>query len=223
MGSFWFLGYIGIVFRNSLVFCFSRGELGVELARNLWELVSLMIIGRGKIGQKYYSRGLQGYRTVQKSVSFADVLEGERKRLKVESRVPLGLLLRDPRTSELKWVDQKENSYVFDTSGDVSMLNACGVGSSSYQRVGRHVKMHSVYITGFIRLETVLEVPLTNPSYCRVLVVYDRSVNGGTPSWSDVVQTVDSSGSTSSKVLDQINVSNSDRFTVSTGVSIDVS
>ena len=136
-----------------------------------------------------------------------------RKRRKVSSsyfpRVPRGV------RPELKTIDDNNGgaspySLAVTSTGAFFPLNFLATGADINNRVGRKITLKSVQV----RLRFT---PSGNPAIndvARVMVIYDRQSNQGTPVVSDVLQTIDSAGLTSSTVFDFKSISNEERFLI---------
>lgn len=76
---------------------------------------------------------------------------------------------------EKKYTDVAAADYVADTTGTVTLLNGIAQGDDNTNREGRQVTMTSVSVKGF--LQPVDNI--TDPGYCRLIVVWDSATNGG--------------------------------------------
>lgn len=128
-----------------------------------------------------------------------------------KSSVPASLYSTGSK-AELKSTDvapvQKElTNTVFFT-----LLNPTQEGSSFYNRIGRKISMKSLMIQGFLSPHSGATGGVED--YARFLVVYDRQPNGALPTLADVLTSYDNQGSTTSGVLDQVNMNNRERFKV---------
>lgn len=127
----------------------------------------------------------------------------------VFSRVPRGV------RPELKCIDQNNAgaspfTVTATNAGAFYPLNFLIPGADVNNRVGRKITLKSVQI----RLRFVPTGAAAINDLVRVMVVYDRQSNLGTPATSDLIQTIDSAGLTSSTVYDFKSISNEERFQV---------
>lgn len=116
--------------------------------------------------------------------------------------------------SERKVIDTNFAGYVFQAIGTPpapTLLNGCIAGSQNYNRIGRKINNRSLQIRGFVFPTTP---PNSTDQICRMLVIYDRQSNGVSPTWANVIQSQNISGTTSSAVTDMVNLDNRDRFVV---------
>lgn len=127
------------------------------------------------------------------------------------SSVPAALYRRGP---EVKTVDVKVTNQVFNTTGSIALLNGIAEGTSFFNRIGRRVAMKSLQISGSIDDNTATGTPVNDSEYLRMLVIYDRQNNGGTPALADILQDVDNAGTTTTDAYSGLNMNNSDRFKV---------
>lgn len=94
-------------------------------------------------------------------------------------------------------------------------LNLIQTGSSFFNRIGRKVRNHSIFIEMWAAPNGTNAQ--TDVAYHRFLVVYDRQSNGATPSITDVLQDVDQSNnltSGTSLATAHLNMNNRERFVV---------
>lgn len=129
----------------------------------------------------------------------------------VRRNVPAALYRRGP---EVKTVDVKVTNQVFNSTGAIALMNGTAEGTSFYNRIGRRIRMKSIQISGTVDDNTATGVPANDSSYLRLLVVYDRQNNGGTPALADILLDVDSAGTTTTDAYSGLNMTNSDRFKV---------
>lgn len=113
----------------------------------------------------------------------------------------------------MKKVDVNQATYDLDgTSLAPTLLNGLIPGSNEYNRVGRKITMDSIWIHGFFACEDTATG--ADPSGVRFLLVYDNQANGAAPTWSDVILSVNSSGTTQSGAFDMPNSANQERFEI---------
>ena len=126
------------------------------------------------------------------------------------STLPATLYRRGP---EVKTVDLNVNGQVIDSTGSIALLNGVAEGTSFYNRIGRRISLKSVQISGTLNDNTA-GTPTNDSLYVRMLVLYDRQNNGGTPALPDILQDVTAAGTIVTDAYSGINMSNSDRFKV---------
>lgn len=91
-------------------------------------------------------------------------------------------------------------------------LNLIQTGSSFFNRIGRKVRMHSLFIEANAFPGNAAN---TEPTYNRFVVVYDRQPNGATPALADVLQDVSQTNALTNpggSVLCHMNMNNRERF-----------
>lgn len=118
--------------------------------------------------------------------------------------------LRTGRHEEVKICDVNYAQYGLTTTGVFQALNLIQTGTSFNNRQGRKICMRSLYVTG--ALEFLARANATAQEYIRLIVIYDRQTNGGTPSVADYILSTSQAGVASSTVFDQFNPNNRDRF-----------
>lgn len=115
------------------------------------------------------------------------------------------------RQSELKCVDTPTTTNVISTTATFVAVNIPVQGAAVYNRVGNEIEMKSLHLIGQID-------PTANSNasseYLRIMVVYDRQTNGAFPTIADLITSYDTTGATTSTVLDHTNPNNFDRFRV---------
>lgn len=108
------------------------------------------------------------------------------------------------------------NNFTADTgTTNVTLLNGSQVGAAYNNRIGMKIRNKSLYLNGFIEL-----VPIAAGSYnveqdyLRIMVVYDKQSNATLPNYSDIIQSIQQNNTVTSTALDNINLTNKDRFVV---------
>lgn len=104
--------------------------------------------------------------------------------------------------AEKKYIDTVAANYVCDTTGSVTALNLCNEGTGVSQRVGRKICMKSVQVRGILK-------PIdgsTSSCHARVMLVWDKQVNGVIATISEIL-----SAATSNSFM---NLDNRERFVV---------
>lgn len=109
-------------------------------------------------------------------------------------------------TAERKVIDVNTATYNCNTTGSVTLLNGVAVGSDYTDRVGRKIRMKSVYVRGIVGHESIPTSGFSNQEICRMLIVYDTQTNGSVPALTDILKEATS--------LSQLNLNNRDRFKV---------
>lgn len=139
----------------------------------------------------------------------ATLQRGRLNRMLRTATVRRGFMPAIVSRGEKKTMDTAEAVYACDTTGSVTVLNALANGTSAITRIGDKVTMTAVQLRGFIG--PVDET--TADSLCRIMLVYDKSSNGGAlPAITDILK---SSTSNSFNNLD-----NRRRFTVLRDVKV---
>lgn len=98
-------------------------------------------------------------------------------------------------------------------------LNCVSQGTGAYQRVGRRIRMTSVYIRGQVFHKPDLQLSPYQNNYtnigCRLLLIYDRQNNGQAPVWLDMFRSVAIGGPRSDQdYLMPVNLNNASRFLI---------
>ena len=134
------------------------------------------------------------------------------KRLQRSGTIPLPTraYLRRAQVGEIKAVDLAQANYALDSTGTVTTLNLIRTGTSFNNRIGRRIKLRSVYIQGQIANSGAAAVAGT----VRILLVHDKQANGAVPTYADVIASVDQAGTATSAFLDHMNMNNRDRFNI---------
>lgn len=155
---------------------------------------------------------------MKRSRSQAQLSTKARPALKRQRRMVMYRPVQTPaalyrRGTEVKTVDVKVTNQVINSTGSIALLNGIAEGTSFNNRVGRRVSLKSLQISGTLDDNTG-GTPINDSLYVRMLVLYDRQNNGGTPALADILQDVDSAGTTTTDAYSGINMNNSDRFKV---------
>lgn len=104
--------------------------------------------------------------------------------------------------NEKKTIDVDRAAYVADTTGSVTLLSGVATGTDFTDRIGRKIIMKSIYVKGFLfNIDNT-----TNPSLCRLILVYDNQTNGAAPVIGDILKQSFSES--------QLNLNNRDRFKI---------
>ena len=113
---------------------------------------------------------------------------------------------------EIKTVDVEMPSTNIDATGAAFLLNGLQEGTSFYNRLGRKVCGKSLRIIGQIG-QSSFETN-KNPEYFRIIVVYDRQINGAFPPVSAILLNYRSNGTSATSAFSQLNMDNVDRFII---------
>lgn len=103
--------------------------------------------------------------------------------------------------AELKVIDTAVATYVFDTTGTVTLLNGAAVGSDFTDRIGRKSMFKSLLLQGL-----VAPVSGAVSSLNRIMLVYDTQPNGALAVVTDVLNTANAAS--------MLNLNNRDRFEI---------
>lgn len=105
---------------------------------------------------------------------------------------------------ELKNIDTTDLNFpAFGaTTGQLTLLNGCIQGSAATNRIGRRIRMVSVYLRGRI----LMAGTSTGSSPIRIIIFYDRQTNGAAPTATDLL--------TSDAISSFNNLNNNRRFQV---------
>lgn len=98
-------------------------------------------------------------------------------------------------------------------NGSWCLCNGVLQGSTSKSRIGNAIVMHRLQVRGYIINNPSYVAPM-GPVRLRVVVVFDRQSNGGTPVFSDVFLSQYAEGLPRTEVHSYVNVANSERFSV---------
>lgn len=110
--------------------------------------------------------------------------------------------------SELKVQDIPTTTYQVNTTGSITLLAIPVTGADFNARIGRKIKLRSLFIRGRVQLEvdaTLAAVSVTGQQ-ARCMIVYDLQPNGAAPAITDILNTADPAS--------QLNLNNRDRFRV---------
>lgn len=117
-------------------------------------------------------------------------------------RVPRGPRWAHYHAAEKKVADIGHTNYGASTTAVFTLLNGIAVGDDITNRDGRRVHLKSLFIRGFVGPED----SNTTFQLARLLVVYDKQANGGTPVTTDVLNTATATA--------PMNLNNRERFKV---------
>lgn len=103
---------------------------------------------------------------------------------------------------ELKAIDVDPTTTTITSTGTLVLLNGAAQGTDFTNRIGRKIKMTSLFIRAFIYPED----DITLESLLRVSIVYDSDANGAAPAITDILK--------SASPIALMNLNNRDRFEV---------
>lgn len=117
---------------------------------------------------------------------------------------------------EVKALDKSKGALAFSITPTIVLLNGIQQGAAYYNRIGARIELKNIHIRGFVRNTANDQDPgyTSDGGYARVVVVYDRSPNGVIPQISDILQTRNELGATSTTEFSEINLDNRDRFII---------
>lgn len=110
-------------------------------------------------------------------------------------------------------MDVPTTTEAISTTLTVVLLNGLIAGVAENQRIGRRVKLRSLYFEFQLFPNDQAAAAVVN-TRSRILLVYDRQANGVAPVWADVVASTDVASTTTNGVNDHPNMSNKSRFTI---------
>lgn len=120
----------------------------------------------------------------------------------LQSRRTAASVIGRPIRPELKSIDATPATISVNTTGSLTLLNGCAVGTDYTDRIGRKTMLKSINFRGFF--QPADDNTVTN--YVRMMIVYDRQTNGAAPAVTDILQSASS--------LSNLNLNNRDRFLV---------
>lgn len=134
---------------------------------------------------------------------------------RISGRRPLGLPafrgfhgLGQRRVGEKKVIDHAVAGYLANTTGSITLLNGCILGSDYNNRIGRKIVVRSLYIRGYVVCDPTVTAGVgSSPAQlARLIVFIDNQPNGTTPAVTDLLVSAHASS--------QLNLDNRDRFRV---------
>lgn len=133
--------------------------------------------------------------------------------------VPAALVTR--ARTEVKTVDTSGIDVITSTP-NITLLNGVAEGTGFFNRVGRKFSMRSMHFRGYFAYDGESS-PSDDPDYWRVVVLYDRQINGAPPAIEDVFQEVPNTGTPATPdSMSSLNLNNSDRFKVLVDVRLGI-
>jgi len=113
--------------------------------------------------------------------------------------------------TELKVQDLAVATYQVNTTGSITLLAVPITGADFNARIGRRIRLKSLFLRGRIMLEGLNSVTLNQPYIAqaqqgRLMIVFDLQPNGAAPAITDILNTADPAS--------HLNLNNRDRFRV---------
>lgn len=151
---------------------------------------------------------------------------GQRSAESVRSKSKFTRVLRSTgRKGEIKAVDYPNGAPLQITAMynpqnmTIYPVNLVQAGSSFFNRVGRKIEMKSLHIHGKIlpavgAAANLNAQSLNTAEYSRIIVFYDRQVNGAVPAYTDILQNTDQAGNPTTSAYSDINLNNRERFVI---------
>lgn len=121
------------------------------------------------------------------------------------------LFLTETKTLDINSMVTGGTPLTFNATAQFTLLNPIQNGTAFYQREGIKCVVKSIQINGgfnFLRSQAY-------PDTGRMLVVHDKNSNGAVPNFSDIIRSLDQTGTVpTSTVDDHKNMVNSERFKI---------
>lgn len=119
--------------------------------------------------------------------------------------------------AELKTVDvpapATASQFLPTATGTLVLLNGTSEGPSSYQRIGRQIRMKSLDFRFNCRSIVGASGP-TASTVGRIMIVYDRNTKGVAPTVPDIISSVNSAGAVTQSTMSGTNPYNMARFRI---------
>lgn len=127
------------------------------------------------------------------------------------SMVPTASYGYRPNTFERKAFDIDTNTAQVNTTGDITLLSLPRLGSDINNRIGRKITTTSIFIRGFVRVQSTLNTNFVSPlagssQLCRFILFVDYQPNGVLPTVAQVLK--------ESLPSSQLNINSRDRFKI---------
>jgi len=109
---------------------------------------------------------------------------------------------------ELKVQDLAPATYQVNTTGSITLLAIPVTGADFNARIGRKIRLHSLFLRGRLALESAIAPSgtLSLAQQARLIVCYDLQPNGAAPAITDILNTADPAS--------HLNLNNRDRFRI---------
>lgn len=91
-------------------------------------------------------------------------------------------------------------------------INCCSQGNGISQRIGNKIVIRNIRIKGAIEANDAQD--LTDTGNVRLVIVYDKQTNGAAPAYTNILESIDTAGGTSTMFNSSIKISNKNRFVV---------
>jgi len=112
---------------------------------------------------------------------------------------------------EKKVIDINTTQFNIEATGtQLQLLNGCIAGSQNFNRIGRKITMKNLQIRG----QFLLTDDTTLMTVVRMIVVYDKQPNGAAPTFANIIQSQNISGTAESLFASFVNLDNRDRFEI---------
>lgn len=132
---------------------------------------------------------------------------GQPQRPLADRKIPAGV--------ELKCVDVLGGTTMnmWASSEERDILNLTVVGTNSNNRIGKRIKMHSIFLRGFIA-PSMANAAAATEDFKRIMIVYDRQPNSAEPASGLLFSSTNVSGTPSNTAFDNIDIARQQRFWV---------
>lgn len=134
----------------------------------------------------------------------------KRPRTVQPARAPLATRGYTPNSTELKVADIAPGLLQVTDAGSITLLANPTLGSDFTNRIGRKIRLKSLYIRGFLAVERSLANPpsvgQTRSQMGRMIILFDTQPNGALPLITDILVT--------NSPVSHLNLNNRDRFKV---------
>lgn len=110
-----------------------------------------------------------------------------------------------------KAVDIPATATTLNSTAQANLLNGIVQGAAFYQRLGNRFAMKACLLKATIYpLRTATQLN----EIVRFVLVYDRQANGAAPTYTDIIQSRDNAGGTSSTTFDNANIDKKSRYMI---------
>jgi len=162
-------------------------------------------------GRKALGKAVRGFRASARSQARGSMIQ----------RLPATAGNTGPRKPEVKCCDfpytQAVGTDIFTMTPSTTIvyagLNYIQEGAGFYNRIGRRIRMKSVFITGNL-VASGNATGAGTAEYLRLMLVYDRQPNGNNPGVSDVLADYGQDGNTTTTSYSKTNPNNFERFAI---------